>query len=119
MAEAHHSQLKVRTQSSSKLLQEFSHQALVVLPINIVQGRKVKQHLLLEDERFPNKVLDQALKLEAVKVPTRPPIRLWEIRAVVATWEHSYHQLSNIGLDGPNAGSGRCCVRRKRRSTGT
>jgi hypothetical protein len=46
--------------------------------INSVKGHKVKQHLM-GSKRLLNKALNQALKLEVVKVVNKSPARLWEI----------------------------------------
>jgi hypothetical protein len=102
VAEAYLSQLKVRTQRSGKSLQELTvtTKQLATRPLvcylrtssymfaNRMKGREVKQHLLMDGERFLNKALNEALKIEDVKAPARPPMRLWEVRgrAPMGTW---------------------------------
>jgi hypothetical protein len=46
-----------------------------------VKGCNMKQRLLMGDERSHNEALNQALKLDAMKMAVRPPVKLWEVRA--------------------------------------
>jgi hypothetical protein len=95
---AYRSQLKARMQVGDETLQEFAaaveqlaHQAFVRLLVTFIQTEaahsfvdgvqdlEAKQHLLLGGDRTLNEVLNQALKLEAVKATAGPPARLREL----------------------------------------
>jgi hypothetical protein len=91
---------------NSKPLQEFAtaaeqlvHWDLVGLPVYFIQrkaihtfidrvrDRELKQHLLMGSDRLLNEALNQALKLEVVKVAAGPPVRLREVtRAAMEIW---------------------------------
>jgi hypothetical protein len=94
LAAAYRSQPKARIQLSGELLQELSaavkqlaHQALVGLPVDSIQreaahafvdgvrDRELKQHLLMGGDRL----LNQALKLDAAKGAAGPPAKLQEV----------------------------------------
>jgi hypothetical protein len=54
-----------------------------------VKGWNVKQHLLVGGERSHSEALNQTLKLEAMMMAVRSPVKLWEVRAGAPTRLHS------------------------------
>jgi hypothetical protein len=73
----------------------LAYQALVGLPENFVQRETIhaildgmrdycaKQKDFIGGERSLIETLNQALKIEAVKVAVRQPVKPWEVRALV------------------------------------
>jgi hypothetical protein len=89
-------QLVARTQVSCELLQDLTaaveqlaHHALVGAAQGLhieggslficqwSEGQDMKQHLLMDSNRYLSEALNQALKLETAKVAAGLPLKLW------------------------------------------
>jgi hypothetical protein len=82
-------------QEFAEAIKQLAHWSLVILPkapfafFDGVKGLNMKQHLLMGDGRSHNGALNQALKLDVMKMAVRPPVKLWEVRAGAPTRSQS------------------------------